>query len=161
MSSKSLSPIVLATLVALATACVKDKAKDSDDVDIPDRPVDVTPVVARSTEQGLLEVRAELKDDGLLLHVGKVPAGATLECDLDDVPLVPCHDGALFARPGEGDHKVLVVAMKNGQRVAVGESQKFTVLPGTGGAFDSDNNPKNPLMLLVDDPSFQNDMTKP
>lgn len=155
--------IALAILVtALAqTACTTKKGgKRGDEIPAtPAHPVEDAPVEASRSKDGLLDVKAELRDDGLLLHVGMIPAGSTVECDMDLKPLVPCHDGALFARPAIGDHKINAVAIKGGRKVAFGESATFTVAPGASGADEPDA--KNPLTLAVADPGFRNGMTVP
>jgi hypothetical protein len=154
-----------AALVALccwaAFGCEKWKKKSASDNDTPASPVDLTPIEAGKSQVGILTLKVLLRDDGILLQVGQIPAGSTLECDMDDQPLVPCHDGALFARPKEGDHKISAVALKDGAVTAIGESAPFTILPGTGGINDPDNNPRNPLTVALDNPGFSNGMTVP
>jgi hypothetical protein len=118
-------------------------------------------ITAKESKAGLLTVRVDLRDDGMLLNIGDVPAGATLECELDNEPLVPCHDGAIFVRPPEGEHIVKATAFKDGFKQAVGASNKFRVLPGTGGAFDDNNNPRDPLTLVNDDQAFVDLMAVP
>jgi hypothetical protein len=152
---------VLVLLGTVLTACVKDKKKGDDDaVDLPPKPV-VTDVKTDTSKVNIMSVRVELREDGMLLHVGDVPSGAKLECLLDKTPLVPCHDGALFVRPADGEHVVGVAAFKDGLKVAVGASDRFKILAGTGGAFDAHNNPRNPLTLVVDDAKFVDEMAIP
>lgn len=160
ISSSFAKKAVLYTLtLGLVGGCLKDrqqKADDEEGPEVPQDPVSQEPITAQKSGVGLLDVKVELRDDGMLLHVGNVPAGSTLECHLDDKALVPCHDGALYARPTDGDHKISALAMKDGVATAIGESQPFTVLAGTGGDVDPDNNPRNPLNLQIDDLAFAN-----
>ncbi len=121
---------------------------------LPQRPVDEAPVEAKSSEGGVVVVRVELRPDGLLLGLAGVPPGALLECDLDARPLVPCHDGALFSRPEAGDHKINLIALVNGQKVAFGASATFTVEPQNQAGPDGEV--KSPLALEVSDPAFAN-----
>jgi hypothetical protein len=148
---RSLIAIILLTALV---ACTK-KHGDKQAAPAPAIPVDTTPVQAQRGQAGLLDVKAELRDDGFLLHVGNVPAGATLECDLDAKPLVPCHDGALFARPADGDHVVHAVAVKGGDKLAFGDSPTFTVAPGA----NADEETANPLALSLADKDFHNGQT--
>jgi hypothetical protein len=148
-----------ASAALLLAACEPPKKADADDADAvaaPESSVDAAPIDAQRSGSGLLEVKVDLRADGMLLNVGQIPPGATLECDLDEKPLVPCHDGALFARPEAGQHKVSVLALLGGATAAIGESEPFTILPGTGGAFDADDNPRNALTLVNGDKSFVN-----
>lgn len=126
-----ISPATLTAIgLTLALACQGDKKRDENgNAPLPDKPVNEEPIQTQSSEVGILEVRAELTDAGLLIHIANTPAGATLECDLDDKPILPCHDGALFAKPTAGDHKITAVAMLDGKVAALGESAAFTILP--------------------------------
>jgi hypothetical protein len=154
--------LIYATALGLAGGCMKNRKQDTEDTpDVSQRPVEAEPISAQSSNVGILDLKVELRDDGLLLHVGNLPAGAILECHLDDKPMSACHDGALYARPVEGDHKISAIATKDGVTVAIGESQPFTILPGTGGELDPDNNPRHPLNLQIDDIGFANGATVP
>jgi hypothetical protein len=145
------SLMTICAVALAATACVKDKKKDGDETEgkAPDRPVVETPVNAAKSERGVLEVSAAVRDDGVLLTIGKVPAGSTLECELDQKPLSDCRDNALFARPAAGDHKVEVTALKGGEIVAVGASRPFTITPSAEGGEDSEDK-KHPLTMVLD-----------
>jgi hypothetical protein len=152
-SSALLAALAFAPLAVLATACVKEKKKDEEqEVKTPERPVVETPVAAAKSERGILEVSAQVRDDGVALTIDKVPTGAKLECELDGKPLSECHDGALFARPAVGDHKVEVTALKNGEIVAVGASRPFTITPADAGGEDSQDR-KHPLTMTLDQKS--------
>src|SRR5689334_8327565 len=113
--------LIYTVALGLAGGCMKNRKHDTEDTpDVPEHPVSPEPISAQSSNVGVLDLKVELRDDGMLLHVGNLPAGATLECHLDDKPLSACHDGALYARPLEGDHKISAVAIKDGNTVAIG-----------------------------------------
>jgi hypothetical protein len=152
-SIKSLLPVV-AVAVAL-TGCIKGKRNNIEqETEAPVSPVSDEPITVTKSEKGLLDVTVTIRDDGMLLNVKNIPEGATLECDLDDKPLVPCHDGAFFLRPAAGDHIVAAVALKDGSLVSVGESRVFTVSPVAQDAID--NAEQGSLVLMLDDAGFTN-----
>lgn len=159
------STFINAALVAsccwAAFGCENWRKKTNSDSDTPPSPVDLTPIEAGKSSVGILEVKVVLRDSGYTLNIGGIPPGSTLECDIDDQPLVPCNDGGEYARPADGDHKITAVALKEGAVTAIGESRPFTILPGTGGSFDSENNPRNPLTVVIDDAKIVNGMTVP
>lgn len=152
----SLSIAAACTLsIALVSGCVRNKGKTPEpSAELPAYPVDGSPVAAKKSQLGILKIKVDLRSDGLLLNISGVPANATLECDLDDQPLIPCHDGALFARPADGPHKISAIALIDAQMVAVGESAEFTILPGTGGAIDATDQARNNLTLTMADANF-------
>ncbi len=161
VQSVATKTLFLALSVGAFAGCTRIHKKSEATPDIPTRPADEQPVTAQKSNVGILDIKVELRSDGMLLHVAALPNGSALECDLDDKPLVPCHDGALYARPADGDHKISAVALRDGATTAIGESAPFSVLPGTGGAFDPENNPRSPLNLALDDKDFANGMTVP
>lgn len=156
-------PQLCIVALAVLAGCTKLKRGRQEDLNapVPEKPVAPAPLEAQKSTLGIITLAVELRSDGMLLKVGNVPDGASLDCDRGNEPLVPCHDGALFTLPPEGDHKVSAVAMKDGVPVAFGESAPFTVLPGTGGAYETDGDPRHTLMLVSDDPAFVNGMTVP
>ena len=135
----------------LASACTKVK-KDQRQAAILDNGRQLE---AQSSSLGILSINADLREDGLLLHVSGIPDGSTLECSLDQLPLIPCSDGGLYAKPSAGDHKISVTALTGNAVTAVGESPVFTVAPGVTGALISTSGP-NSLALALDDPNFSN-----
>lgn len=156
--------VVLYTLaLGLVGGCMKNrKGKAEEGPDAVTSPGESDTISAQSDKSlGVLDVKVELRDDGMMIHVGNVPAGSTLQCHLDDKPMSACKDGSLYARPAEGDHKVTATSIKDGVTTAIGESEPFQVLPGTGGDVDAENNPRNPLNLQVDDVTFANGATVP
>jgi len=149
-------------LLALAAAPACTKAKKSDAPAIPERVDDGQAIDAQKSHLGIMDLTVDLRDDGLLLHIGQLPPDATLECDLDEKPLTPCHDGALFVRPAIGDHKISAVATKSGAIVALGESTTFTIMPSTTKQVgDVETHGTGDLALQIDDANFANGMTVP
>lgn len=159
MSVKKLT--VACSIAALAmTGCIKGKRNNIEDKpEEPVSPVSDEPVLANKSEKGLLDVKVTIRDDGMLLNIGNIPDGATLECDLDEKPLVPCHDGAFFMRPEAGDHLVAATALKDGNMVSLGESRVFTVAPVSQETID--NSEQGSMVLMSDDASFSNGMALP
>jgi hypothetical protein len=153
------STLLLLAALTTAVGCTKLKRGKDDGAELPAKPVDTNPIEAQKSTLGILVITTELRSDGLMLRVANVPEGATLECDLDSKPLVPCHDGALFARPADGEHKISAVALKSGAPAAFGESAPFTILPGATGSEDED--PKTSLRLVVDDAAYRDAMPVP
>lgn len=153
ITKKAILPVVAAAVAF--TGCIKGKRNNIEEqAEAPASPVSDEPITVTKSEKGLLDVSVTLRDDGMLLNVKNIPEGASLECDLDDKPLVPCHDGAFFLRPAPGDHIVAAVALKNGNLVSVGESKVFTVSPVSQEVLD--NNEQGSLVLMLDDQSFNN-----
>jgi hypothetical protein len=149
-----------ALVMTITTGCIKGKrnnieAQGGDNVG----PVSDEPIAVSKSDKGLLDVQVTIRDDGMLLNITNIPAGATLECDLDDKPLVPCHDGAFFLRPDIGDHVINAIALKDGSMVSVGESKIFTVTPMSQGEIDSPE--RGSLALMLDLPTFTNGTTLP
>lgn len=154
--SPKFSALSLVALAVLA-GCTKLRRGREDDTEVlPSKPSEQATFDAAKSTIGIMTIEATLRSDGLLLRISNVPADAKLDCDLDNKPLVPCHDGALFSRPEAGDHKVTAVALRDGAAVAFGSSAVFTVLPVSAGA-EADSDPKSGL-ALVPDAAFSNGM---
>ncbi len=148
--------------LGLVGGCMKNRKGEAEDgPEVAQTPGEVETISAQSSNVGVLAIKVDLRDNGIELHVGNIPPGSTLACHLDDKPMSACGDGQLYARPADGDHKVSAVAIKNGITTALGESDVFSILPGTGGDVDPDNNPRNPLNLQIDDITFANGATVP
>lgn len=156
IARNNLVTILTATTCALAlSSCIKGKRNNIDPgTDSPSSPVSNEPILVTKSDKGLLEVAITVRDDGMLLNVKNIPEGAILECDLDDKPLVPCHDGALFLRPEPGDHLVSAVALRDGNIVSVGESKVFTVAPVTQDVLESPE--QGSLALMLSNSGFAN-----
>jgi hypothetical protein len=149
-----------ALLFLTSTGCIKGKRNNIEaQSDGPVGPVSDEPIVVSKSEKGLLDIQVTIRDDGMLLNISNIPSGAILECDLNDKPLVPCHDGAFFLRPDVGDHVINAVALKDGSLVSAGESKLFTVTPMAQGDIDSID--RGSLALTMDVPSFSNATTLP
>ena len=150
--------MIIATGMILILACGRDKRRDSgENVPLPDRPVNDQPIATQASQIGILDVRADLSDAGVLLHIENLPTGATLECDLDDKPIIPCHHGALFAKPVAGDHKIIATAMLQGNVVAIGESEPFTITTDQFSGAVADQN--DPLAVQVVNQDFARGMS--
>jgi len=143
---------LLACAALAPSACIKVDTVDRRQAGALSRD---TPLQGQSSDLGILSVGAELREDGLILRVGAVPAGSTLECTLDLQPLTPCNDGGLYTRPSFGDHKIKVTARLANVVTAVGESVVFSVLPGVLGVLTSGAGPAT-MALVLDDPGFVN-----
>lgn len=144
-----------ALLLSVLTGCIKGKRNNIDSQEgTPVGPVSEEPIAVSKSDKGLLDIQVTIRDDGMLLNITNIPAGATLECDLDDKPLVPCHDGAFFLRPDIGDHVINAVAIKDGSMLSAGESKVFAVSPTSHGEIDSPE--RGSLALLMDAPTFKN-----
>jgi len=149
-----------ALVLSISTGCIKGKRNNIESQnDIPVGPVSDEPIAVSKSDKGLLDIRVTIRDDGMLLNITNIPAGATLECDLDDKPLVPCHDGAFFLRPDIGDHVINAIAIRDGSMVSAGESNVFTVTPMAQGEIDSTD--RGSLALVMDVPTFSNATTLP
>lgn len=152
--------VMLAATVVTLVGCIKAKKNNiQEQVDTPESPVSDEPINVTKSEKGLLNVSVTIRYDGMLLNISNVPDGATLECDLDDKPLVPCHDGAFFLRPENGDHVVTAIALKNGNLVSAGESRLFTVSPLSESLSESPD--ESSLVLVMNDATFSNAMALP
>lgn len=162
MSRNSWTTLMSIVALTSAVGCTKLRRGTKEEAaPVPLKPVDETPLEAQKSNLGIIDLKVELRSDGMLLKVANVPAGAELNCNMEDKALVPCHDSALFERPADGEHKVTAVAIKDGAPVAYGESAPFSVLPGTGGGLEADGDPRNPLTLVIDDPTFKPGMPLP
>jgi hypothetical protein len=155
-------PFLLAT-----TACVKNgKKATNDNVQLPNKPGGKILVAASRPEDGILKVWIELPENGMLLHIKNLPSDptTTLSCFLDDQNLSPCHDGALLARPEPGDHLLTVTALKNGQKIALGATPKFTIRDtnrNTNVSRSDTDKKSDPLTLRNSDPQFFDQMALP
>jgi len=161
MTKKLLITTIFAALVyMIMTGCIKDKRNNIEyQGEQPVGPASEEPIVVSRSDRGLLDIQVTIRDDGMLINITNIPPGSSLECDLDDKPLVPCHDGAFFLRPNVGDHIIHAIAVKDGNMISAGESKVFTVSPLSQG--DIDGVDRGSLSLVMDDPSFSNASTLP
>src|SRR5690606_13316116 len=93
----------------------------------------------------------KLGPNTLSVSISDLPEDSRLECHLDQAPLVPCHDGAVYEVPAAGSHKISAVAIKDDRIVAIGESKTFevTAKSDTGTSRDEDR-----LLLVSALPDF-------
>lgn len=159
MKTKQYIVMLTATAIGLS-GCIKSKKNNIEEqIDAPTSPVSDEPITVTKSEKGLLDIIVTIRDDGMLLKISNIPDGAVLECDLDDKPLVPCHDGAFFLRPENGDHVVTAVALKNSNLVSAGESKVFTVSAMSQESSESPD--QGSLVLIMNDSKFSNATTLP
>jgi hypothetical protein len=152
--SSMLAPIGILALALSIQGCDQSKKGDKDDSI---QPVSQEPIQAGKSIGDLMQLEAEIRDDGILLTVLGQPAGSTLECHLNEEILTPCHDGALFAFPQPGEYSISATAIKDSKVVAVGDSNNFVIVPSQG-AGETQTGDEFPLNLVVDDAAFKDYM---
>ena len=160
--TRHLFPVLISPLLVTLLAC--EKKKSSSELGPNVEPVAAQPIAAGRSGVGLIEVKVKVTSDALELDLEGIPEGSKLECFRGTIPLEPCHDKAQLKRPKPGDYAIGITAFKDGQTVAVGESALFTVVPAGDVTNSLDGESSNPLILTIDDDSFENgqtvDMTK-
>src|SRR5690606_14119049 len=91
------------------------------------KPEEPKQITATSSTYGVLTIETKTTTNSLSIRIKDVPDGARLECHLNQEPLTPCHDGAVYDLPREGRHKISAIAIKDDRIVALGESKAFEV----------------------------------
>jgi hypothetical protein len=111
--------------VVLTASCVRDET--SNPPRLPDSPIDESPILAKSSDVGLIDIAADALSSGLHLHLKNVPLESELECEINNEPLEPCHDGALYLLPAPGSYVISALAKRRGETVAVGASNRIEI----------------------------------
>jgi len=150
--------IILTALAVISLPACEKLTKKNDETIIPDVQT-IDTVHAQNSKTDILTLKINIQQDGLLLEVSDLPDGSKLECDLNNIPINPCHDGALLAIPSPGDYVVTAVATKDGKKVAVGKSNSFIIVPQANGS--SAQGEEDPLDLVLDTPGFSKNMAWP
>jgi len=149
--------IILTSILCAGAACEKKKSVVSTRT-IPDRPVESEPIHAGKSGEQPLDLRAEIREDGILISIKNTPADTTIECTMSSIKIEPCHDGALIAKPAPGDYDFNVTAIRAGATISAA-NVKITILPSNaGGGADVVSLAQQPLAMIIDDPDFTNGM---
>lgn len=151
---------ILSLAFTLAIACHSDKKSDKDGAaTLPSKPVNDEPVISQTSQLPTLIISTELTSAGLMVKINNIPDGSRLECDIDEQPIMPCHDGALISTPSIGDHKIKATAILNNQIIAIGESKPFTIKLEHIGQTNPDD--IDPLRLNLTNSDFVSGMPLP
>jgi hypothetical protein len=157
LSAIRLTSAALLSAALFFSGCTRDR-KSTSQASIPGKPIEEGPITASKSSTPLLEIRATVRDDGVLLGINNIPSGSTIECLVGGKPISPCHDGALIERPAPGDYSLEVLA-KSGTSVLAADSSIFTVLPNNSSTtVDQGTLATLPLALVLDDNDFVNGM---
>ncbi len=151
-------PLLLATtsVLVLSSGCVKDKSKKAPADEI--KAIDASPLPPQAPGVPPLEVRVDFTVNGMTLHLAKVPEGATIECRLDTEPLTPCHDGAVYARPADGEHRIFVAAFKDKKQITTGQSEPIQVKGTTASVAEANT---SGLRLVFEADTIKDDAPVP
>jgi hypothetical protein len=155
MTSSTFKIWATCCLLATTLACDKFQKKHEDKSDVPNTKK-IETIDAKKSKADILVVKATVRRDGIMLDISDLPKDSILECDLNNKPLTPCHDGALFALPDPGEYSITAVATVKSKIAALGSSKKFIILPADGIGGNQDE--KNPLNLVLDDSNFKQNM---
>lgn len=149
LTHRSYTLILFAAL--MVTAC-QVEVQGGDETLTPLEPEEPKQVTSNSSSYGVLFISTKVTTNSLDVSFTGVPADARLECHINQHPLQPCHDGAVYRLPTAGTHKISAVAIKNETIVAIGESKTFeiTAHDDTGTSSDADR-----LLLASKLPNFE------
>jgi hypothetical protein len=133
--------LILLLLLATLTGCdyeLQGAEEDSEDLIEPEEPKQIT---AATTDYGVITIEAEVSANSLTLSIEGAPENSRLECHLNQEPLNPCSDSAVFAKPRIGTYKISAVAIRDDAIVGIGESKSFEVAgnDNTGTSQDDDH----------------------
>ena len=143
--------------LTVGAACERQKSVENART-LPDKPNENGPVTAGKSSDLPIDLKVELRDDGIFLNIKNIPADSALECSMSTIKVDPCHDGALIAKPAPGDYDINVTANKAGATISAA-SVKVTILPANaGGGADVVSLAQQPLGMIIDDVNFLNGM---
>ncbi len=155
MVTRSLKTIAVASLLVTSMGCEKLTKRD-DKSDVPETEK-IQTIQAQNSDTDIMTLKATVRRDGVMLNITEIPKDAKLECHLNNKPLSPCHDGALFAIPVAGEYTISAAAMVRNKAKAMGRSNSFIIVP-TDSVGGNQNDSQNPLNLVLDDPNFKQNM---